>query len=208
MPVLMTYIYFYILYFYYIHRRLTIGPVMGYLACNSNYIIDAFCAKYNETWCKGKTAQPLRTKMNFPKGNITRAMQSKPSTAREPGWKMTFIRVGEIAKCFLFPSQILSVLVQAEGRFPLWKAATLPEEADFFFFHRQILWWGQLLVGQGTHQCVTGPAWGLASHSLRTKNTIPKQENAASPEDAARLVIFKSIAEKEVRAAQRQKRSG
>lgn len=134
MPVLMTYIYFYILYFYYIHRRLTIGPVMGYLACNSNYIIDALCAKYNETWCKGKTAQPLRTKMNFPKGNITRAMQSKPSTAREPGWKMTFIRVGEIAKCFLFPSQILSVLVQAEGRFPLWKAATLPEEADFFFF--------------------------------------------------------------------------
>ena len=62
---------------------------------------------------------------------------------------MTFTGADEITKCFSFPSPTLSVLVKAEGRFPPWKAATLPEEA---VFHRQILRQGPLLAGESTHR--------------------------------------------------------
>ena len=110
--------------------------------------------------------------MNFQKGNIARVIQIKPSTAGETGWEMTFTWAGEATKCFLFPSPILSVLVAANGMFPQWKAATLPEEA---VFHRQILWRGQLLVGQSIHQGVIEPAGGLASHSLRTGSIISER---------------------------------
>lgn len=64
----------------------------------------------------GRQHGPWEQKWISKKGNITRAIYSKLSTAGETGWKMTFTWADEITKCFSFPSPTLSV---GESRRPI-----------------------------------------------------------------------------------------
>lgn len=145
---------------------------MGYFACHSNYIISVLgCTKCNESRDEGTQPGPWEHKRISKKApRLELYNQNLPLQKKQVGNNLSVS--GEIAKCFLPPLQILSVLVEAGAAgCPPRKAATLAGDT---VFHRQILEQGQLRVWQSTYQGVTGPSRTIVGHSLRTGIAVSK----------------------------------
>lgn len=157
---------------------------MGYFACHSNYIsYMVCCTKYNET-CMGEDSTAPENKNEFQKRQHYQSYTIKTFPCQRNRVKNDLYMSWWNSKVVFVASQTWSVLVEAEGRFPPWKAATLPGEA---VFHGQILLRGQLPVWRSTHggviacQRPRGSQFETRKHHLQTQTTQQHPEIERRP---------------------------